>query len=142
MRGVWRITLVAAAAAVATALAVVYLQDRTVADVSACGSGVRTAAGYTATVQTRPDPPSAAGTVVLVTVEHDDRPVSGAEVCLSTDMVGMPMGGGTTFQGRELSPGRYEVIVTFGMPGTWAGQLVVSSAGRAVLSQPVRFQVS
>lgn len=141
VRGVWRLALVIVVAVVACGWAIVALQDDDVAAVSGCGSAVPTVPGYTATVQTEPDPPQAAGTQVLVLVERAGRPVRGADVCLSVDMAGMPMGGDTRYEGQQLSAGRYSIFPSFGMPGSWTGNLVVSVAGRPVLSRQVSFQV-
>lgn len=142
MRGVWRITVVVALAVVACAWAVVSLQDRTAIAATGCGNHIQNVPGYTATVVTQPNPPSANGTNVVVALQRDGQPLSGASVCLSVDMIGMPMGD-ISYHAQEESPGRYNVVTTFtGMQGTWRGNLVVSADGGPVLARLLTFRVS
>jgi hypothetical protein len=128
-------------AVAACAAAIVAFQDRTAIKALGCGHGIATQPGYAAVVATKPEPPRSAGTDILVDVRHNGQPLSGASVCLTADMVGMPMGGPPNYKARQTAPGTYDVFIAFGMGGTWAGQLVVSSGGRPVLSQPVTFNV-
>lgn len=81
--------------------------------------GISYSARFAAPIQT-----DQSSHVLLLT--RDGRAVSGADVCLSTEMEGMT-GMGLSAQARELAPGRYEVPIRFPMAGTWE---VIVAAGR------------
>ncbi len=142
MHGIWRLVTVSVVAAIACAAAIVAFQDRTAIKALGCGHGIVTQPGYVAAVQAQPNPPRAAGTDVLIDVRLGGQPLNGADVCMTTDMVGMPMGGPPNYKARPSGPGRYDTFIAFGMAGTWAGEVVVSSGGKPVLAQPVSFSVS
>lgn len=59
----------------------------------------------------------------VVRVTRYGRPVTGAEVCVTTSMVGMS-GMGYTAEGRELGTGRYQVGFRFGMAGDYRTNVV------------------
>ncbi|HWC11418.1 MAG TPA: FixH family protein [Acidimicrobiales bacterium] len=61
----------------------------------------------------------------VLLLSRDGRPVSGAHVCLSTEMEGMT-GMGMSADAREVAPGRYEVPIRFPMPGTWEVTVAVA----------------
>lgn len=75
-----------------------------------------------------------------VQVTHNGRPVSGARVCVNTEMVGMS-GMGYSAKGQQFAPGRYRVGFQFGMDGEYRGNLVTKDAGREV-SIPLLIDVS
>lgn len=141
MHGIWRLTTVVVLAVAACAAAILAFQDRTAIKALGCGHGIVTQPGYAAAVTTKPNPPRSAGTDILVSVSRDGQPLVGASVCMTADMVGMPMGGPPNYKARQTGPGTYDTFIAFGMGGTWVGNLVVSSQGRPVLSQPVSFNV-
>lgn len=141
MRGPWRILALAVVAVAASALAIANLDNRTAVNTSACGSAGPSDPSYQVATQTRPDPPKAIGSDVLVTLKRDGQLISGANVCLSVDMVTMPMGYKPSVA-RQVSPGVYDDQVTFGMGGTYAGTLLVKVAGQPVLVKKLYFQVS
>jgi hypothetical protein len=140
MGGIWRITIVMLVAVAASVGAVVKLETTQPLNVSACGRVGPSDPSYSVTTRTQPDPPRQPSSDVLVTVDHGGGPVNGAGVCLSVDMVGMPMGM-SKFEGQQISPGLYDDVVTFGMAGMWEGTVVVTVAGKAVVSQPVNYMV-
>ena len=140
MGGIWRITIVMLVAVAASVGAVVKLEAKQPLEVSACGRTGPSDPSYKVTTRTQPNPPHQPSSNVLVTVDHGGQPVNGASVCLSVDMVGMPMGM-SKYEGQQISRGLYDDVVTFGMAGSWEGTLVVSVAGKAVVSQPVSYQV-
>lgn len=139
--GLWRLAMAVLLAVGACAAAILAFQDRTAIKALGCGRGIQTQPGYVAAVTTKPDPPRAAGTDIVVSVRHDGQPLVPASVCLTSDMVGMPMGGPPNYKARQTSSGVYDVFIGFGMAGNYAGELVVSSGGRPILSQPVSFRV-
>ncbi len=81
-------------------------------------------------------------TTHVLRVSRDGRPVSGARVCLTVDMVGMSaMGVGD--EAREVAPGRYEVSLHFAMPGPWKGTVLVEEQGASQeVSVPLTFEVT
>lgn len=75
----------------------------------------------------------------VLRVTQDGRPVTGAKVCINTEMVGMS-GMGYTAKGRELAPGRYQVRFQFGMAGDYRANVVTRDSGGEV-SIPLTFKV-
>lgn len=75
----------------------------------------------------------------VLRVNRDGRPVSGAEVCINTEMVGMS-GMGYTAKGRELAPGRYRVGFRFGMAGDYRAN-VITRKGTDEVSTPLTVKV-
>ena len=75
----------------------------------------------------------------VVRVTRDGRPVSGAQVCLNTAMVGMSTMKYTA-KGDELAPGRYGVGFKFEMEGTYRGNVVTKQGGKEI-SIPVSVKV-
>ncbi len=141
MYGIWRLATVVVVAMIACTAAIFAFQDRTAIKALGCGHGAQTQPGFAVAVTTKPDPPRAAGTDIVISVRRDGQPLAGAGVCMTSDMVGMPMGGPPDYQARPTGPGTYDVFIAFGMGGNYAGELVVSSGGRPVLAQPVSFTV-
>jgi YtkA-like len=76
----------------------------------------------------------------VVQVTKNGTPVSGAKVCVNTEMVGMS-GMGYSAKGRELGPGRYQVGFQFGMAGKYRGNLVTNEGGHEV-SIPLLIKVA
>jgi copper transport protein len=104
-----------------------------------CGVG-QLDPSYTVNVDSEPDPPRAEGTTFRFTVRRDGKAVTGAKVCISADMPDMQHPG-VSKVGRELSGGRYELDLKFGMGGAWAGSLFIVEPGKPVALVPVKFQV-
>lgn len=75
----------------------------------------------------------------VLRVTKDGRPVTGAEVCVNTEMVGMS-GMGYSSRGRELAPGRYQIGLQFGMAGDYRGNVVTRGPGGEV-SVPLNLEV-
>lgn len=140
MRATLRITVLVVLALGLSAFAVVTLDNRTAINVSACGRSGPSDPAYRVATRTVPSPPQPKGTDLIVTVERAGRPVDGADVCASLDMVTMPMGLGKQVA-RQVSPGVYNDPLTFGMPGSWEATLMVSVGGRAVVSKTLYFIV-
>ncbi len=141
MQRFWRVAVMVLVALVACGFSISYLQKPKALAIAGCGSAGPSDPAYSVAVSTRPNPPRALGTDVLVQVQKAGQPVSGAAVCLSLDMVGMPMGS-LVFHGIAQSPGVYSIFLSFGMGGRWVGNLVVSAGGRTVHSEPVAWQIS
>ena len=141
MRGFWRIALVVAVAVVASAAAVVKLEATQPLNTSGCGSAGPSDPSYTVTSRPQPNPPSTPSSAVVVSVKRRGQPVNGATVCLSLDMVAMPMGV-SKYLAHQISPGVYEDIVSFAMAATWIGTLVVAVEGKRVFSQSVTYHVT
>ncbi len=75
----------------------------------------------------------------VLRVTRDGRPVSGAEVCINTEMAGMS-GMGYTARGHELNPGRYRVGFRYAMPGDYRAN-VVTRKGAHEVSTPLTVKV-
>lgn len=75
----------------------------------------------------------------VLKVTRDGRPVSGAQVCINTAMVGM-RSMKYSAKGNELAPGRYRVGFKFEMEGTYRGNVVTRQGGEEV-SIPVSVKV-
>lgn len=138
---IWRIAVVVVLAVVASVAATAKLEGTHPVNTSACGRIGPNDPTYTLTTRTQPEPPRSPSSDVLAFVMRQGRPVTGANLCVAVDMLGMPMGM-SRFQGREISPGAYDDPVTFGMGGTWAGTLVVSVGGRSVISRAVSYRIA
>lgn len=72
------------------------------------------------------DPPP---TTYVLGVARDGRPVSGAAVCISAYMRGMPAMA-VVGHATETTPGTYLVTVDHPMEGEWTGRVVVDEPGR------------
>lgn len=129
-------------AAAGSVLAVAHLESHKPLSVSSCGDEIVAVPGYAVVTSTRPSPPRASGTEVLVKVDKSGRPLTGASVCLALDMVGMPMGGPSRYTAQPVAPGLYDAYVPFGMGGRWAGRLVVSVGGEVVYAKAITFDVT
>lgn len=141
VRGIWRVTVLVVVAAVLSTLAIISLQNRTAVNISACGRAGPSDPTYQVAVRTKPNPPRASGTDILITLRRGGRLVSGASVCLSVDMVTMPMGLPKAVA-KPVSKGVYDDLVVFGMPGTYAGTLLVKVAGKVAVSKVLYFHAS
>ncbi|MBA3740172.1 MAG: FixH family protein [Chloroflexi bacterium] len=58
-----------------------------------------------------------------IVVTRDGRPLTGVEICVNTEMVGMT-GMGYSATARERSPGRFAVPFRFGMAGDYRTNIV------------------
>ena len=68
-------------------------------------------------------PVTSSETAHEVELTRDGEPLSGADVCVNTEMVGMT-GMGYTAQARERRPGHYEVGFRFEMSGDYRTNVV------------------
>ncbi len=75
----------------------------------------------------------------VLRVTRDGRPVSGAAVCINTEMIGMS-GMGYSAKAHELDPGRYRVEFRFAMPGDYRAN-IVTRKGTAEVSTPLTVKV-
>ncbi len=75
-----------------------------------------------------------------VAITHEGEEVEGADVCLSAYMQGMSAMA-TTGAGREVSPGVYEVSLTFEMGGRWSGRVLVDERGQSVAAIPLTLEI-
>lgn len=115
--------------------------DGSAAPAAACPEQAGTRPGYSLQIEPRPNPPRAEGTNFVIAVTHDGRPVTGAQVCMTADMVGMAHEGAAV-NAEEVSAGRYEISgMTFVMRGPWSGSVVVQERGKEPVALPVSFEV-
>lgn len=134
MRRIWRLGLVAVAAAAAFSLAVVRFSD---AAEEGCAQRVPEDPSY----QVRWDEqPSMDVTRYRLTVTRAGRRVTGAQVCLNSYMKGMSAMA-VADRGREVAPGVYEVSLTFEMGGRWPGRVLVTEPGKRVAAVPLDLMV-
>jgi hypothetical protein len=75
-----------------------------------------------------------------IRVTRDDRPVTGARVCLNTYMLGMSAMAATDI-GNEVAPGTYELRLNFEMGDRWAGQVIVAERGKPLAAVPLQLDV-
>lgn len=75
----------------------------------------------------------------VLRVTRAGRPVSGAAVCINTEMIGMS-GMGYSAKAHELNPGRYRVGFRFAMAGDYRAN-VVTRKGTAEVSTPLIVKV-
>jgi hypothetical protein len=73
-------------------------------------------------------PVSVADTSHEIVVTRDGRPLTGIEVCVNTEMVGMT-GMGYSATAQERSPGHYAVPFRFGMEGDYRTNIVAKEIG-------------
>ena len=85
--------------------------------------------------------PSTVDGVQVLAVADNGRPVTGADVCVYTWMVGMS-GMAMSQPARELGSGRYKVDLQFAMPGRWDANVVVVSRNQSAIDVPVEFAVA
>jgi len=112
------------------------------ASAGACGSQATPAdSSYSVEYATAPDPPRPEGTTVTLTVRHDGKAVSGARVCLTADMPEMQHPG-VNKASDEVSGGRYEARLQFGMGGSWRMSVTVAEPNKPVVSLPLVIQVA
>lgn len=134
MRGIWRLGLLAVVAAVAFALALGRFSN---AAEKGCAQRVAEDPSYQVSfVQL----PRVEATAYSLSVTRAGRPVTGAQVCLNAYMQGMSAMA-TTGAGREVSPGTYEVSLTFLMGGRWAGRVLIAEPGKAVVAVPLALEL-
>lgn len=95
---------------------------------------------YAVATETQPNPPVAEGAVVHMTVRHDGKAVTGARICIITDMPDMQHAP-ISKAAKELPGGKYDAELKFGMGGAWVGSIIIAEPGKPVVSVPVRFEV-
>jgi len=112
----------------------------TTATSGACGAGSPDDS-YSISVASNPDPPRPEGTTFRLTVRQGGRAVTGAKVCMTSEMPDMQHPGLNTVA-KEGSGGRYETLVKFGMGGNWVASVTIAEPGRAVVSLTVPIEVA
>jgi hypothetical protein len=75
----------------------------------------------------------------VLRVTRNGQPVSGARVCVNTEMVGIS-GMGYSAEGRERAPGRYQVGFRFEMAGKYRTN-VITEKGSDEVSIPLLVKV-
>jgi hypothetical protein len=107
----------------------------------ACGQGAPADPSYTVDLVSNPQPPRPEGTTFQLTLRHEGRPITGAKVCLTSDMPDMQHPGLTSVA-KEGSGGRYEARLQFGMGGTWRTAVTIAEPDKPVVSLPLTIQVA
>lgn len=137
MRRIWRLGLVAAVAAASFAVAIGRFSD---AAEKGCAKRVSEDSSYQVSFLEPPrmdmDPAR-----YRLAVTRQGRPVTGATFCVNTYMQGMSAMA-TTDDGREVSPGTYEVSLTFQMGGDWKGRALIGEPGKPMVAAPLTLQVA
>lgn len=91
-------------------------------------------------VEVQGAPAMGSGSFELV-VTKDAQPVTDADVCLTTVMVGMEDMGAADEATRTATPGHYRVSPEFEMRGEWKGQAVIVESGQEPVSVPLLIKV-
>lgn len=107
---------------------------------SACGLGQPDPA-YTVDFDADPNPPRLEGATLHLTVRRNGRTITGAKVCLAADMPDMQHPG-ITKVAKEISGGRYDAELKFGMGGAWAMAVTVAEPGQPVVYVRLKVEVS
>jgi hypothetical protein len=107
----------------------------------ACGQGTPADSSYSVDYATDPDPPRPDGSTVRLTVRHEGRPVVGARVCITADMPDMEHPA-LNKASSELSAGRYEARIQFGMGGSWRMSVTIAEPDKPAVSVPLTIQVA
>jgi hypothetical protein len=76
-------------------------------------------------------PVSVAQTSHEIVVTRDGRPLTGVEVCVNTEMIGMT-GMGYSATAQERSPGHYAVPFRFGMAGDYRTSIVAKEIDKEI----------
>ena len=137
MRGIWRLTVVSALAAVAFVAALVHFRAVPLGD---CRTEAVTDPSFRVEFLT---PFGVDPTSHTVRVTRNGVPVTGAQVCLRADIGGM---GGTSATevsdlGRETGPGQYDVRIRFDTGGSWNGTVIVATAAGKSVRIPIPIEV-
>lgn len=86
--------------------------------------------------------PSEEAQVSVLRIQRDDRPVTGAEVCVNVRHTG-PQATGASAEGVELVGGRYAVVLDATARGSWEGRvLIMEDGGRDPVAVPLSFDVT
>jgi len=96
---------------------------------------------YTVTMESDPSPPRAEGTTFHLTVRHNGNAVTGATVCVSADMTEMHHEG-ITDTAKEVSNGKYDIALKFGMRGPYLASILITERGKPPVLATVNFQVN
>lgn len=107
-------------------------------DEASCPTGARADPAYALEVEGAPA--TGSGSFELV-VTKSAQPVTDADVCLTTVMVGMEEMGAADEATRTATPGRYRVSPEFEMRGEWTGQVVIVERGQQPVSVPLSIKV-
>lgn len=110
------------------------------ASAAACGRGAPDDS-YEVDLVANPNPPRPEGTNFVLTVRNDGRPVTGAKVCLKSDMPDMQHPGLTSIA-KESPGGRYEVRIQFSMGGSWETSVVIAEPDKPAVSVPLTIEVA
>jgi hypothetical protein len=105
----------------------------------ACGRGTPDDS-YSVAVSSDPDPPRPEGTTFRLTVRQGSRAVTGAKVCITADMPTMEHPGLSGIA-REGPGGRYDILVKFGMGGSWKAAVTIAEPGKPVATVTVDIDV-
>lgn len=138
MRGISRLVVVAALAAIAFAVALVNFREPPFHE---CQAEATTDPTYAARLE---EPPDVNLTVYHLLVTRRDQPVRGAKVCMRADMGGLGgmSGMGTSNEAREVGPGRYRVEIRFEMSGFWQSTVIVDTGQGKPVAIPFDVRVS
>jgi hypothetical protein len=134
MRRIWRLGLVAAAAAVAFGLATVHFSD---AAEAGCAQRVPEDLSYEVRWSERP------AMDVLgyrLSITRGGRPVMGANVCVNTYMAGMSAMAAAD-RAVEVVPGSYDLELLFEMGGKWPGRVLIAEPGKRTVAVPLSLDV-
>ncbi len=134
MRQIWRLGVLAMLALVAFAVAIERFDD---AAETGCAQRAREDPSYEARFI---DEPQIEVLTYRVAITREGEEVEGADVCLSAYMQGMSAMA-TTGAAREVSPGVYEVSLTFEMGGRWSGRVLVVEPGQPVAAIPLTLEI-
>lgn len=134
MRRIWRLGLVATVAAASFVVAIGRFSD---AAEKGCAQRAPEDTSYE--VRFVPEPRMDI-TRYRLEVTREGRPVTGADVCITSFMEGMSAMA-TTDTGREVAPGTYEVSLLFEMGGPWLGRVLVAEGGGSAVGIPLDFRV-
>lgn len=88
------------------------------------------------------EPPSAEAGVSVFRVLRDDRPVTGADVCVNVRHTERAATGANG-EGLELAGGRYAVVLDLTTSGQWEGRVVIiEDDAQDPVAVPVSFDVT
>ncbi len=134
MRRIWRLGVLAMVAVAAFGFAIERFDD---AAETGCAQRAREDPSYEARLI---DEPRIDVLTYRVAITREGEEVEGADVCLSAYMQGMSAMATTDF-GEEVSPGVYELSLTFEMGGRWSGRVLVVEPGQPVAAIPLTLEI-
>lgn len=133
MSGISRLLFVSALAVVAFVVALFSFQE---VPASECQAEANENSSFHVGLEPVPDVNL---TVYTLNVRQNDRPVTGAQVCMRADMggAGNMSGMGTSNVAREVAPGKYEIDIRFEMGGHWQGQALIREPNSETVKVPI-----